>query len=366
MNEFESQVRMSADQLLADGNLPTADKIAGMLGLEVADVEEALDAWVLSLKDAVDRDLSATKNTQVSVPEVLGDQINKIWELAVKEASVALRQELDTTRVTDEEEQRSAGDMVRDAEGRYRELERRHREQSQILEQHNQTARGLEAEINVLKANLATEMNLRKKVEQLRANSESELTQLRKQHEDSKKVFDNRIKEEHRQALEAVSRAEVETRHYRNALEKMREDAGRSEAELTREVHELQGLMARKDARIDMQDASVKDLEAEQEELKQSLSTYSREIALLNSRLLKETNNNRRLESQAKEQDEEIRRLNQRVALASNESSKRENGLRMQLKDRDEQLTRSNARINSLEKRVTSQEDQIRRLNSRL
>ena len=76
MNEFESQVRMSADQLLADGNLPTADKIAGMLGLEVADVEEALDAWVLSLKDAVDRDLSATKNTQVSVPEVLGDQIN--------------------------------------------------------------------------------------------------------------------------------------------------------------------------------------------------------------------------------------------------------------------------------------------------
>lgn len=366
MNEFESQVRMAADQLLADGRLPTADKVAGMLGLAVADVEAALNSWALSLKDAVDRHRSAANNTHVSVPEVLGDQINQIWELALEEASVALKQELDTTRLTDEEEQRSAGDMFRDVEGRYSELERRYREQSQILEQHNQTARGLEAEINVLKANFATEMNLRKKVEQLRANAESELTQLRKQYEDTKKVFDNRIKEEQRQALEAVSRAEVETRHYRNSLEKMREDAGRSEAELTREVHELQGQVARKDARIDMQDASVKDLEAEQEEFKQSLSTYSREIAVLNSRLLKETNNNRRLESQTKEQDEEIRRLNQRVALASNEASKRENGLRLQLKDRDEQLTRSNARVNSLEKRVTAQEDQIRRLNSRL
>ena len=366
MSDIEFRVKYAAQQMLAEGEFPTAAGVAEREGLDESEVALALADWVRSVGELISEPVAPSRRVRSSAPEVLSQQINQIWEMALEEAVVAMKQELNTSRVNDEEERRAAGDMVRDAEGRYRELERRHREQGQTLDQQVQQVRALEAEINVLKANLATETNLRKKQEQLRANAESELGQLRKQHEESKKVFDQRIKEEQRQALDAVSRAEVDTRHYRNALEKMRDDAGRSEAELTRTVHELQGQVARKDARSDMQEATIKDLESELEELKQSLTSYSREIATLNARLLKETNSNRRFEAQTKEQDEEVRRLNQRLTLAGNEASKRENSLRQQVKERDEQLTRANARINSLEKRVTTQEDQIRRLNARL
>ncbi len=366
MSGMESRVVESAEYLLGMGEYPTAEKVAESLGVSVQDVELELREWLSGMQEQSRGVVSFSHKARTSVPDALGKQVSQLWELALDEAMSLCKHELSVSRVTDEEERRAAGDMVRDAEGRYRDLERRFRDQSQALDQQVQSHRTLEAEINVLKANLATETNLRKKQEQQRANAESELSQLRKQHEESKKVFDQRIKEEQRQALDAVSRAEVETRHYRNALEKVRDDAGRSEAELTRSVHELQGQVARKDARIDMQEASIKDLESELEDLKQSITSYSREIATLNSRMLRETNANRRFETQIKEQEEEIRRLNQRQALATNEASKRENALRQQVKEREEQVTRSNARINSLEKRVTTQEDQIRRLNARL
>lgn len=366
MNEIEIQITQVADQLLDEGEMPSVTRIAEILHIDTSVAELPLLKWMQAMKVTPETDPVSRRTARISPPELMSQQINQLWELALDEAQILIRDEVNSERVGDQEERRVARDMVRDIEQRYQELERRYREQGQSIDKATQASRALEAEINVLKANLASETNQRKKHEQIRANVESELAQLRKQHEDTKKLFDQRIKEEQRQALEAVSRAEVEARHYRNALEKIRDDAGRSEAELTRSSHELQAQVARKDARIDMQEASIKDLEKELEELKQSLATYSREIATLNSKLLKETNANRRLETQVKDQEEDARRLNQRLALGSNEAAKRENALRQQLKEREEQLVRATTRINSLEKRLTAQEDQIRRLNARL
>jgi len=366
MSDIEVRVFEIADQLLEQGELPSLERLIAETGYSHHEVELPFAHWTHKFFELRASGLHLSAKVHQSPPEMLQMQVRQIWSTALDEAVSIVRDEISASRVGDEEERRATQDQVRDAESRYRELERKYRDQSASIEKGVQNTRTLEAEITVLKANLASETNQRKKLEQQRANAESELSQVRKQYEDGKKLFDQRIKEEQRQSLEALSRAEVETRHYRNALEKSRDESGRSEAELTRQVHELQAQVARKDARIDMQDGNLGDLEKEVEELKQTLVGYSREIASLNAKLLKEVNTTRRQETQINELEEESRRLNQRIALTSNEQSKRENVLRQQIKEREEQLTRSTARVNSLEKRVTTQEDQIRRLNSRL
>jgi len=366
MSDIEKRIFEIADQLVEQGELPSMERLLEETGLQRHEVELPFAHWTTQFIERQSTLVHAGGQSRRNPPEMLQMQLRQIWSSALDEAVGIVREEINATRVGDEEERRATKDQVRDAEARYRELERKYRDQAGVLDKEAQTIRTLEAEITVLKANLASETNQRKKFEQQRANVESELSQLRKQYEDGKKLFDSRIKEEQRQALESVSRAESEARHYRNALEKVRDDAGRSEAELTRQVHELQAQSARKDARIDMQNATLKDLEKEVEQLKETLASYSREIAALNSKLLKEGNTARRQEAQLAELEDDNRRLNQRIAVSSNEQSKRENALRQQIKERDEQLTRANARVNSLEKRVTTQEDQIRRLNSRL
>ena len=366
MPDIEQRIFEIADQLVDQGELPSLERLVEETALQVHEVELPFARWTTQFIERQNKALPVSAKKQHNPPEMLQMQLRQIWTAALDEAVGIVRDEISASRVSDEEERRATQDQVRDSEARYRELERKYRDQTAAMEKEAQHVRTLEAEITVLKANLASETNQRKKFEQQRANVESELSQIRKQYEDGKKLFDQRIKEEQRQALEAVSRAEVEARHYRNALEKARDDAGRGEAELTRQVHELQAQTARKDARIDMQDATVSDLEKEVEQFKETLTSYSREIATLNSKLLREGNTARRQEAQIAELEEDNRRLNQRAAVSSNEQSKRENALRQQIKDRDEQLTRANARVNSLEKRVTTQEDQFRRLNARL
>mgnify|MGYP000108821443 FL=1 len=366
MPDIEQRIFEIADQLVDQGELPSLERLVEETALQVHEVELPFARWTTQFIERQNKALPVSAKKQHNPPEMLQMQLRQIWTAALDEAVGIVRDEISASRVSDEEERRATQDQVRDSEARYRELERKYRDQTAAMEKEAQHVRTLEAEITVLKANLASETNQRKKFEQQRANVESELSQIRKQYEDGKKLFDQRIKEEQRQALEAVSRAEVEARHYRNALEKARDDAGRGEAELTRQVHELQAQTARKDARIDMQDATVSDLEKEVEQFKETLTSYSREIATLNSKLLREGNTARRQEAQIAELEEDNRRLNQRAAVSSNEQSKRENTLRQQIKERDEQLTRANARVNSLEKRITTQEDQIRRLNAKL
>ena len=366
MGDIQSQVAQLADQLLGEGALPTPQILSDRLGLSADEAKMAIEAWAHSLKSQRLPEIRAESKLATSVPDALSQGLQQIWELALQEALAEVRSELHTERMGDEEERKAAHDMVRDAESLYRDLEVKYRAQSQNLERTEQAVRALEAELSVLKANIASEINQRKKSEQERSNAETELNQIRKMYEEAKKTFDNRIKTEQQRALETVTRAEVEARHYRNALEKLRDEGTRSESEMMRSIHENQAQIARKDARLEMQEKTINDLEAELAELKDAMGNASRDISSINTRMLRESNANRRLESQIKERDEQLRVQNQKLTAATTEAAKRESTLRQQLKEKDENLARSNARINTLEKRITQQEDQIRRLNARL
>ena len=366
MNEIELKVMAFCESEIEKGVLPDASSVSDSLGLSHAEAQVALSLWVQSLSSNRLPELHASSKLKDSVPESISTGLQQIWELALQEAMAELRVELQGARAGQDEDRRAARDMVKDSEALYRDLEVKYRAKNQQLEKSEQSLRALEAEMNVLKANISSEINQRKKAEQVRSNLETELNQLRKMHEDAKKTFDARIKSEQQQALENVSRAEVEARHYRNALEKVRDEGTRTESELTRSLHDNQAQIAKKDARIEMQAKSISDLEKELASLKDSMSHASRDISTINTKLLTEANANRRLEAQIKERDDQVRVLNQKITLSSTEAAKRENVLRQQVKEKDENLTRATARVNSLEKRITQQEDQIRRLNARL
>ncbi|NRP10585.1 MULTISPECIES: DNA-binding protein [unclassified Marinobacterium] len=366
MSELDLKVVELAEELLAEGQLPTDVVISERLGLSRDEANAALSHWAQSLSYARLPEVRASAKLHNSVPDSLSKGIEQIWDLALQEAMAELRVELQSERAGDEEDRKATRDMVRDAEALYRDLEVKYRAQTQQMDKSEQALRAIEAEMGVLKANIASEINQRKKAEQVRTNLETELNQLRKMHEDAKKTFDARIKAEQQQALENVTRAEVEARHYRNALEKLRDEGTRTESELTRSVHENQAQIAKKDARLEMQEKTISDLERDLNELKENMTSASRDISNINSKLLRETNANRRLEAQIKERDDQVRVLNQKLTVAATEAAKRESVLRQQLKEKDESLTRATARVNSLEKRITQQEDQIRRLNARL
>jgi len=366
MSELDLKVVELAEELLAVGQLPSEIVISERLGLSRDEASAALSQWAQSLSYARLPEVHANAKLHNAVPESLSKGIEQIWDLALQEAMAELRVELQSERAGDEEDRKATRDMVRDAESLYRDLEVKYRTQTQQMDKSEQALRAIEAEMGVLKANIASEINQRKKAEQVRTNLETELNQLRKMHEDAKKTFDARIKAEQQQALENVTRAEVEARHYRNALEKLRDEGTRTESELTRSVHENQAQIAKKDARLEMQEKTISDLERDLNELKENMTSASRDISNINSKLLRETNANRRLEAQIKERDDQVRVLNQKLTVAATEAAKRESVLRQQLKEKDESLTRATARVNSLEKRITQQEDQIRRLNARL
>lgn len=366
MSDIERKVVDFCEAQVDKGILPDADSVSESLGLSRPEAEVIVSSWVQSLSVNRIPEIHASTKLKHSVPESISNGLKHIWELALQEAMAELRVELQSERAGDDEDRKATRDMVKDSESLYRDLEAKYRSKNHQLEQSEQSLRALEAELNVLKANMSSEINQRKKAEQVRSNLETELNQLRKMHEEAKKTFDARIKSDQQQALENISRAEVEARHYRNALEKVRDESTRVESELTRSLHDNQAQMAKRDARLEMQKKTIQDLEKELAELKDSMSHASRDISTINTKLLTEANANRRLEAQIKERDDQVRVLNQKITLSVTETAKRESVLRQQIKEKDENLTRATARVNSLEKRVTQQEDQIRRLNARL
>ena len=94
---------------------------------------------------------------------------------------------------------------------------------------------------------------------------------------------------------EASGKAEVEVRHYRSMLDKVRDEAGKRESVMTREIHELQGQVARKDVKIDTLASQISSLDEELAGYKQDAQMQHRESTKVNRRRLYETNKNQRL-----------------------------------------------------------------------
>ena len=94
--------------------------------------------------------------------------------------------------------------------------------------------------------------------------------------------------------------------------------------------------------------------------------TQSREMSSNSSSLLAETNKAKRLEQKVKEQDAEVKRLNQKALNSSTEWGRRENLMRNELRSVTDELQRAQLKVVNLEKRSISQDEEIRRIKSKL
>lgn len=354
----------AADRLLMAGVQPTLAVVSESLSKPESEVEVLFLEWW----ELVPERLIASSSTVVvpDVPEVLSQSFARIWEQAVQEASSNFVQLQHQQEVGIDIVRREADENLQESRTRLLDLGERLREQSSINEELKSQLKGVEAEVDVLKANLTAETSQRKQEEKSRLNVEQELNHLRKTYDDSKRTFDQRIKDEQRHTLEAVSKSDADVRYYRGALEKLRDEAGKKESALTKTIHDLQAELARKDVKNDTQKTQIKSLEDELKKIKNDSSGQNRDLAKINTQLLSESNKNKRLEDRIKELDEEIRKARQKQVTLTNEQARRESGIRSQYKDKEEELARALAKVSSLEKKIITQDEEIRRLNSRL
>ncbi len=361
---IKEQIYRCADRILTAGVLPTPEEISADCQVSIDEVLPHFKNWK--------RDLSVRINfgqKEVYVPDApdsLSMVFGRIWQQAVEEASSRLVSDQRHAGTNAEEAGRVTDDTIKEMQYRQQDLENRLREQNQKVGELTGQNKALEAEMSVLKSGLASETTQRKQEEQIRSNVEHELAHLRKTYEDSKRTFDQRIKDEQRHMLEAVSKADVDVRYYKNALEKLRDEVGKKESVLTKSIHDIKAELAKKDVKIDTQRTQLRSQEAELKLLKQDGALQSRELSRYTSSLLAETNKTKRLEDKGRDLEGEIRRLNQKQHNATIDWSRRENSLRKELKDKDDELIRTLARLSSLEKRIIAQDEELRRLNSRL
>ncbi|QEW06970.1 DNA-binding protein [Nitrincola iocasae] len=361
--QLKSQVFELADEQLLSGSFPQAEVLAEELTSPLEEISSILSQWRNELPQRVvvtDRDLKMP-----GMPDTLAQSFVRIWHQAVQEAQSRVSLTRQRTDIGVEVEKRSTDEALQRSQHLHQEMEARYREQTFKLEESYEHVKALDAEITVLKTNLSSETNIRKKEEKARSTLEHELAQLRKAHEDARRTFDQRLKDEQRHMLETLAKEEVDTRYYRNALEKVREEAGKKESELTREIHDLQARMARKDVKNETLKSQLKSQETELLKMRQEGAVLQRDMTKMNSQLLAELNKTKRLETKLKELQEDIRRNNQKNISYTNEAAKRDNLLRAQLMEKEEMLVRAEAKINSLEKRLISGDEEIRRLNSR-
>jgi DNA repair exonuclease SbcCD ATPase subunit len=364
--ELKAALFAAADRCLLAGEAPTPERLKIDLGEQcnaVQTINTGLIEWWQLLPARVR--LSDTSPHIPDMPDSMKQTFSRIWHQAVQEAHTELSLQMQRPDPSLDQAQRACDDALRRTQGEVGELEARYREQGVKLDQAREQTQALEAEIQVLRQNLGNETTLRKKEEQLRSNVDQELAHLRKAHEDAKRVFDQRIRDEERHGLETVAKAEVDTRYYRNALEKLRDESGRREGELTREIHELQGLLARRDVKVETQTTQIKSQDEELRKLKAQDVQQQRDFAQLNAQLLTETNRSKRLEERVRQLEEELQRLNQKQVGLNSESGRRENQLRGLLKEKEEQLLQAQGRAGTLEKRVAGLEEENKRLKNR-
>ncbi|MCP4595788.1 DNA-binding protein [Neptuniibacter sp.] len=353
----------TADRLLLAGIQPTTELISQSIDAPSSEVENHFKEWWSLVPERLS--IAGEVLSVPDVPDSLIQAFSRVWQQAVQEANSKLVAEKHREEVGIDAVKREADETIMESRGKLQDLEDRLRAEQNKREEVHSQIKGLEAEIEVLKANLAAETSQRKQEEQSRLNVEQELNHLRKTYDDSKRTFDQRIKDEQRHTLDAISKADADVRYYRGALEKLRDEVGKKESALTKSIHDLQAELARKDVKSDTQKTQIKSLEDELKRIKTDSSGQSRDLSKINSKLLSESNKNKRLEDKIKEIEEELRKARQKQVATSNEQSRRESNIRSQYKDKEEELVRSLAKISSLEKKIIAQDEEIRRLNSR-
>ncbi|SMR71485.1 hypothetical protein [Marinobacterium sediminicola] len=360
-NEFFA----SADRYLITGTAPTPELMReSQTALDSAQIELLLSEWWQALPSR----MRLLEQPQASVPEMpdsMHQLFVRLWQQAVAEAAVALEHQGQQAEPVADVQLRSCDESLKRARDEVAELEQRCREQEYKLSQLLERQGELEAELQQLRHDKALQSDELNKEGQIRANVEQELAQLRKTYEDAQRVFDQRVRDEQLHNLEALAKADVETRHFRNALERLRDESGRKEADLTRELHELRNRLGKSEAKAEALGNQVRAHEEAMREFQSQDAQQQRQQAQINAQLLSASNRSKRSEEQVRQLEERLQVLNRKQAEASSENARREAQLRAQLQQSEDEVQKVKVRAQVAEKRAEALEEEIRRLKQR-
>lgn len=354
----------TAERIMEQGGIPTLDAVAEALSCDVDELKEPYEAWWALIASRM-RGGSRTFDVNIQeVPDAINSAFSRIWNEALHEAYNRFSLERRNVNAGVEEQSRHHEEALIRSRNNLDEVE----DKLRIQIERNQTAdiqtRALEAEVKALKASLESETGQRKDQEHRASELEHEIGQLRRTIDEARRTFEQRLKDEQRNALDNVSKSEADVRYYRSSLEKVREEAGKKESALTKSIHDLKAELAKRDVKIDSHFTQIKSLETELKGVKQNQGSTNRDLSKLNSQLLAETNKNKRLDEKVAELQEELRVAQQKKVSASNEASRRENTIRNQLTEREDELVRIRGRNAALEKRLIGLDEEIRRLKA--
>mgnify|MGYP000703974392 CR=1 FL=1 len=351
-----------ADRCLSGGVQPTIETVCEHLKLDdpVPIIADELDRWWSGLSGRV---VIAPESVS-DAPEALTRAVRMLWQDAVKEAASHLATKQETLDFSAQVLRQESEELLVSSRADYESLETRYRREVMKVDEAQNQIKVLEAEITVLKSNLTGEVTLRKQAEEKLQDSRNDIKRSAKTLEDAKRTFDGRMKDEQSHSQELLAKVEGELRHYRNNLELVRDEAGKKESALTKGIHELQSEVAKRDVKIETLQGQLKSLESELKITRTDTGSQTRQLAQATSKILSETNKNKRSEERVKQLEADLKSEQQRVALSSSESMRKEADLRHAVKTRDEELMRVKASISGLQKKLIAQEEQIRRLHA--
>ncbi len=355
-------IHSTADRLLSSGEPPSVEAICRQLGIERPDgsLEQELQVWWGSLAGRVMLMPEGDNDT----PDAMVRAVRLIWQDAVREAAGRLsteQQSLDSSvRALKEESE----ELLGRSRAEYEDLEVRLSREALRAEEAENQLKVVEAEITVLRSTLAGEVALRKQTEEKLQDGRNEIKRGAQALEDARRTFDGRLKDEQTHGQELLAKAEVELRHYKSSLEAVRDEAGKKESVLTRNLHDIQTEIARRDVRIETLQGQVKSLEGELKGMRSDTGAQSMRLSQANAKLLSESNKNKRLEERAKQLEADLKNEKQRVSLSSGEAMRKEADLRQSLKVRDDELQKVKGSVSGLQKKLIAQEEQIRRLQA--
>lgn len=349
------------ERILEAGELPTLERLAELMACDEALLKAPFaSVWSDALRTARAPHRAADVGL-MNVPQSINEAFSRIWNEALSEAYASISHEQRTRNVGAQEVQRDHEDELLRVRAKVDDAEEKYRAQVQAHNEAQLQIKTLEAEVKALKASIVSETGQRKDTEHKASSLDHELVQLRRALDEQRRTFELRLKDEQRNALETVSKSEADVRYYRGSLEKVREESGKKESALTKTIHDVKAEMAKRDVKIESQHTQIKSLESELKSLKLDHASLSRDIAKLNSSLLAETNKNKRLEEKVVALQEEVRVAQQKKVAAGNEAARRENAIRNQMTEREDELVRMRARNTSLEKRVIALDEELRR-----
>lgn len=362
--EFSYQnVASLCDQLLQNGRLPSIEMLTHYLEKPFSDDElkESFEQWQAQLSERI-----MIREQGGSVPDVLQQSVKSLWQKALFEATQQLAVEQQQSKHSMEILKDTSDELLLSSRADYEHLERRYQaqldENSELINQ----LKLLEAEIKVLNANLQDEVKQRKHAEERLQDGQQQVQRAQKSLEDTKINMDARLKDEQAHTQEQLGRMESELSHYRRNLDRVRDEAGKKESALTKNIHDLQAEMARRDVKIDTLKGQAKSVDQELRSLRADTGSKGRELAAVNAKLLSETNKVKRLEDRVKQVEGELRQEQQRLKQQGNVAMHKEADLRKELQIKEDELIRAQASINSLQKKQLTFEEQIRRLQSQL